>query len=75
MVVCSCRGVTERRILAEIERGAATVAEVASRCGAGRDCGSCVPDLVELIAGSATERQAHPSNPNEPPGEAQRGFP
>ncbi|MFN7954442.1 MAG: (2Fe-2S)-binding protein [bacterium] len=61
VVVCSCHALTEQRIRAEIERGATSLGELARRCGAGDDCGSCKPELSALLAGSS------PSHPRFTP--------
>jgi bacterioferritin-associated ferredoxin len=50
MIVCICRNVCERAIRHAIGEGAATVRDVATRCGAGTDCGSCRRDVALLIA-------------------------
>ncbi|MBK7974746.1 MAG: (2Fe-2S)-binding protein [Deltaproteobacteria bacterium] len=76
MIVCSCLGLSERRIRADIESGARTLDELARGCGAGRDCGACVLDLADILAGSANGSPTRPANPpHEPRTEAQRGFP
>ena len=50
MFVCSCRGVTDRTIDATIAAGATSIDDVATRCGAGSDCGGCWPTLQQLLA-------------------------
>ena len=49
MYVCHCRAVTDHTIEGEVERGAATIEELATRCGAGAECGGCWPALEELL--------------------------
>lgn len=49
MYVCICRAVTEERVRAAIAGGAESVAEVASACGAGEDCGACHAVIEEMI--------------------------
>jgi bacterioferritin-associated ferredoxin len=49
MYVCHCRAVTDHTIQGEVERGAVTIEELASRCGAGAECGGCWPALEELL--------------------------
>jgi bacterioferritin-associated ferredoxin len=49
VIACHCHGVSDRRIAAEVEAGARTVAEVTSRCGAGGDCGGCHPVLEDIV--------------------------
>jgi len=42
MIVCLCRGVSDRQIVEAVRCGARSLDDVARRCdGAGTDCGSC----------------------------------
>jgi len=50
MIVCHCRGVSDRKIREAIRRGAHSPREVAMACHAGRTCGGCIPTVRELIA-------------------------
>jgi bacterioferritin-associated ferredoxin len=52
--VCHCRAVTDRTIDGEVARGASTIEELATRCGAGAECGGCWPALEELLHKAAT---------------------
>jgi bacterioferritin-associated ferredoxin len=67
MIVCLCRGVSDRTVRAAIAAGAQTRDEVKEACGAGTDCGQCgadLADLVEDIRGtSQQERSASPYVP------------
>ena len=49
MLVCHCKGVTERDVRAAIQSGACTHREIARRCGAGSMCGGCRPVIDELL--------------------------
>ncbi len=50
MIVCMCRGISDRKLRAGIERGKFTsVREIARDCGAGSDCGACVNSLKNLV--------------------------
>ena len=49
MIVCVCQGVCDRTIERLLLLGADTVEALASRCGAGTDCGACQPFLTEMI--------------------------
>ncbi len=52
MIVCICRGISDRDVAEEIRRGACSLDELSQRCdGAGRDCGSCVPHLERHLHG------------------------
>jgi len=54
MIVCNCHGVRDREIDAAIDRGAATLDDLASMCGAGTDCGACIGELEDKLAASVT---------------------
>jgi bacterioferritin-associated ferredoxin len=47
--VCHCHGVTDREIEGEVAAGARTIEDLATRCGAGSECGGCWPALEELL--------------------------
>jgi bacterioferritin-associated ferredoxin len=49
MIVCLCRGVSERTVRATVAQGACTPEAVAEACGAGGDCGSCRQMVQDLI--------------------------
>ena len=48
MIVCHCRGVSDREIRGAVREGAVGCASVAHKCGAAGDCGGCT-GLVEQI--------------------------
>jgi len=54
--VCSCFGVTESDVRAHVEAGACTPRQIASQCGAGTDCGSCVRKIQSLLGRGACAR-------------------
>ena len=59
MIVCLCRGISEREIAEAIRSGAGTVDDVGHRCGgAGRDCGSCRADIATQLVESRTPHAA-----------------
>jgi len=49
MILCVCRGVSERAVTESIADGAGNVDAVMRRCGAGGDCGACHDDIRELL--------------------------
>jgi NAD(P)H-nitrite reductase large subunit len=49
MVVCSCKGVSDRAVTAAIADGASTVDDITGRCKAGGHCGGCWPELERLL--------------------------
>ena len=62
MIVCHCRGLSDRKIREVIRRGAHSPREVALACHAGRYCGGCIPTVRELIA-NETSANAECSEP------------
>lgn len=54
MILCLCRGVTDREVAEAVERGASTVAEVRRACGAGMECGTCLADIREHLQTSGS---------------------
>lgn len=52
MILCICRGVTDREVLEAIRGGASTLDEVSAHCdGAGTHCGICLDDIERHLAG------------------------
>jgi assimilatory nitrate reductase catalytic subunit len=49
-VVCACFGVGRASICDAIAGGATTAAEIGAKLKAGTNCGSCIPELKQLIA-------------------------
>jgi bacterioferritin-associated ferredoxin len=62
MIVCVCRGVSDREVKSIARRGVATIGELIRDCGAGGDCGACCERLAELLE-EATPEAAAPSPP------------
>jgi bacterioferritin-associated ferredoxin len=62
VIVCICRGVSDRQVRLAVLNGASTVREVGAMCNAGRGCGSC----HEQIDGMITEGATAPANDNRP---------
>jgi bacterioferritin-associated ferredoxin len=56
MIICICRGKSERDITKAIDAGATTVRDF-QRCGIGDQCGSCHNSLRAMLA-RATEASA-----------------
>jgi len=50
MILCVCRGISDRHVVEAIQRGARTVDDITRSCpGAGAQCGSCRRDLEALL--------------------------
>ncbi|RKN42278.1 (2Fe-2S)-binding protein [Streptomyces hoynatensis] len=58
MYVCSCFGITEQEVRAHAAAGACTPRQIARRCSAGTDCGSCVRRIQGLLGRGALPRRA-----------------
>jgi bacterioferritin-associated ferredoxin len=56
MIVCHCRGVTDRDIRRCVRAGETTVCAVSQACGASTGCGGCRP-LVNKIVEAELEAQ------------------
>jgi bacterioferritin-associated ferredoxin len=50
MIVCLCKGISDKHIRQAIDRGATTVQDVADDCGAGAGCGTC-HGMIEMMLG------------------------
>ncbi|MCA9688421.1 MAG: (2Fe-2S)-binding protein [Myxococcales bacterium] len=61
MIVCLCKGVSSRTILAEIGRGHRTLREVRERCQAGTGCGACTRQIRQMIESAARSGPPTPS--------------
>ena len=53
-VVCACFGVGRKAILEQIEQGADTPEKIGKCLNAGTNCGSCVPEIRDLIHDALT---------------------
>ncbi len=49
MILCHCKGVSDKSVRSAIQCGASSVRDVARACGAGTGCGGCRPLIQELI--------------------------
>ena len=58
MILCLCRGVSDRTVRLAVATGATSVEAVAARCGAGTDCGSCRHAIRELVQDHLDEEAA-----------------
>ncbi len=50
MLVCHCRGVTDRQIKRLVKDGLCTTREVARATGAGMRCGGCRANVRQVVA-------------------------
>jgi bacterioferritin-associated ferredoxin len=49
VIVCVCKAVSDRHIQKEIDHGARTMTDIAKRCSAGTDCGSCCAQIRAML--------------------------
>jgi bacterioferritin-associated ferredoxin len=49
MLVCLCKGVSDKKIRSLVENGASSVRQVMSTCHAGQDCGACICTVRDII--------------------------
>lgn len=49
MYLCNCHGITYKKVESLVENGCQQVNEIQKKCGAGKDCGSCMNQLCELV--------------------------
>jgi bacterioferritin-associated ferredoxin len=58
MLVCVCKGVSDRRIHEEIRQGRGSLGAIQQGCQAGTDCGACVRQIRKMLSnGSAEARE------------------
>ena len=55
VLVCHCKGISDRELERAIEAGACSPGEVSRRCGAGSVCGGCRPAIDELLEARRVE--------------------
>jgi bacterioferritin-associated ferredoxin len=49
MIVCHCRAVSDREVVAAAESGAREFDDVAAACGAGSECRGCHDRIASLL--------------------------
>ena len=49
MLVCHCRGITDRQIRRLVRDGATSTREVARSSGVGMDCGGCRSNVKQIV--------------------------
>jgi bacterioferritin-associated ferredoxin len=57
MIVCSCKGITDRAIRTLIRDGVCSMREIGRACEAGRGCGGCRPAIDELVVTESRQRE------------------
>jgi bacterioferritin-associated ferredoxin len=59
MIVCICKGVSDRHIRAAVKGGAASLRDLTRELGVGTCCGKCVPHAKAALSASL---DAHPES-------------
>jgi assimilatory nitrate reductase catalytic subunit len=49
MLVCSCHAVFESTVRQAVANGAGCIDAIGDTCGAGKDCGSCISHLEDIL--------------------------
>jgi len=49
MIVCHCRGISDRAIRSLVRQGASSPHEVLRACAAGMSCGGCRPVIEHIV--------------------------
>lgn len=49
MILCVCKGVSDKKVRAVMDEGCKTVKEVGSACSAGTDCGICARAIHDML--------------------------
>lgn len=62
MIVCICRGKSEKQVMRVIKNGASSLRDL-QRCGIGDQCGSCHASLLMLLAHAAAADETRPPEP------------
>ena len=63
MYICLCRAVTHKQINAAIEAGCDSIKAVGQACHAGTDCGSCKPEIGDLLKEGPSRHSSSPPRP------------
>jgi bacterioferritin-associated ferredoxin len=58
VIVCHCKGVSDRAIRKAVRAGACTHRDVARACQAGSRCGGCVNAVSEILESERNESAA-----------------
>ena len=63
MLVCHCRGVTDRMIRDAVRAGAETLDAVSAACGAAGGCGGCAELVCDVVCAEKLVRRAAAAEP------------
>lgn len=58
MLVCVCKGISDKSISSSLASGAASFREIKTELGIGTCCGQCIPFAKEMVADKIAEIQS-----------------
>lgn len=65
MVICLCKGVSDRKIRQLIAGGAKNLRDIMASCQAGSDCGACVCAVKDMLQAQQRSSAATPQASDE----------
>lgn len=63
MIVCICKGISDKTIRFLVQNGAKCLRDVMMKCNAASDCGSCACDVKALVEKFKAEEAEQPAQP------------
>lgn len=63
MLVCLCKGVSDKKIKNLLHQGVRSLRDVMGACQAGSDCGTCISHIRKLIDDQAVPGETCPARP------------
>lgn len=64
MIVCLCKGITDKQIQEQLAKGVSDK-DILKRLGVGSDCGICVMDAINHMRSSAKSKKSTYTNHKE----------
>lgn len=58
MILCLCRGVSDRSVRLAIIQGAESTEDIGNVCGAGQGCGACVETIGQMLHASCPRKSS-----------------
>jgi bacterioferritin-associated ferredoxin len=57
MIICNCFAVSDSKVKKILSEGSTSVLEVQKKCGAGKDCGTCLLQIQEMLQTRSTKKR------------------
>jgi bacterioferritin-associated ferredoxin len=61
VIVCICRGVSDRQVRLAVANGASTLRDVRTMCDAGRGCGACHEQIQGMLPSACSNADSCPA--------------